>query len=718
MGCPSVRRGGFFIVQFQRCITLAAEIHCSMKLPKLCCIAILFLLAQPLSAQLIAEDTLLVKDLEAVTVSALRLPEQAFLAPTALSIADTFILKSTTQGLSMNEALASLPGVFVQNSENFAQDLRVSIRGFGARSAFGIRGVKVFTDGIPESTPDGQSQVDNIDPGAMEAVELLRAASGALYGNASGGVLNIATLNFDPGKALTADFSAGSFGFRKFSLSLRNGIAKHLAYHFRASHTKLDGFREHSGMEQWILNAGLKYKLSERLAATLLVNYVNSPLARDPGSITLEQSRADRASAYVNNIEYDAGEAVEQGRLALILKKKLKTYGHLEFKSHYTLRDFENRLPFQNGGAVRLKRSYYGFSLGYLLRKTIAGLPLTGYNGFEMNIQDDDRQRFNNLNGIRGSRTFDQLETFGEAGLFTTWNVQVSAPLSIRATLRYSEVKLKAADRYLADGDDSGERNYERLVPSVNFSYRLNRVLGLFGGFTAGFETPTLNELTNNPLQTGGFNPNLKPQSANTIEAGLRARSQNSGFTGELTLFHINLENEVVPYELEQFPGRTFYRNSGKSSRTGVEASFAAQLLTTLHWSLSYTWSDFKYKDFRPSANDYSGNRQPGVPQHLVWSSLNYAEGPLLGQLQVQYTGKLYANDSNSTEVEPAWVVNARIGYTLRSGRTKISIIGGINNLLDRQYFSNVRINAFGGRYYEPAPGRNLFVRLRFSLLR
>ncbi|MAT54346.1 MAG: hypothetical protein CMN32_07665 [Saprospirales bacterium] len=662
------------------------------------------------------QDTLLAKSLGEVVVSALRLPENPFLAPSALSLADSTILKHTSQGLALNEALSALPGVFVQNSENFAQDLRISVRGFGARSAFGIRGVKIFSDGIPESTPDGQSQVDNLDPSSVQSLELLRSSAGSLYGNASGGVLNITTLNFNPGKEASAALTAGSYGFKKYSLSLRNGSAGKLAWHFRASHTRLNGFREHSKMEQWNLNSGLKYDFSNSLSLRLLANYVNSPVAEDPGSITLEQSRADRASAYVNNIEYDAGETVEQGRVAAILKKKFNAGQQLELKSYLTLRDFENKLPFQNGGAVKLDRSHYGFSLGYLVRKSIAGLPFTGYTGAEINVQKDDRQRFNNLNGIRGNTTLSQLEKFNESGLFTTWKVQPADPLSVRVSLRYSAVSIEASDKYLADGDDSGDKEFNRLVPAINASWQLSKEFSLFGGYTTSFETPTLNELSNNPLLTGGFNPELKPQSAETFEFGLRTRNATKKAYGEINIFHIRLENEVVPFELEQFPGRTFYRNSGKSSRSGIELSFASQFSKSLRWLVNYTYNDFKYKDYRPQAKDFSGNRQPGVPMHLLWSSLFYEnENGLTGQFQMQYTGSLFADDANTTKINPYLVVNTRIGYRFDLSKTSIHIVGGVNNILDSHYFSNVRINSFGGRYYEPAPGRNWFVRIKFS---
>ncbi len=687
-----------------------------MKKNKLLLPVFLLLLAHHLHSQDGIRDTLIVENLEAVTISALRVPENPFMSPTSLSVADTAILKFT-QGLALNEALASIPGVFVQNSENFAQDLRISIRGFGARSAFGIRGVKILADGIPESTPDGQGQVDNLDPALVESMELIRASAGALYGNAAGGVLNVSTLNFNPGNDLQASVAAGSFGFRKCVFSLRNGSANKLAWHLRAAHTKIDGFREHSRMKQWNLNAGLRYHISKSLSATLLANYVNSPLAEDPGSISLEQSRADRASAYVNNIEYNAGESVEQGRVAVILTKQLKSDGQLALRSYLTVRDFENRLPFQNGGSVRLNRNFYGVSLSYQVRKTLAGMPLTGFTGVEINVQEDDRQRFNNLNGIRGNVTLNQLESFNESGLFTTWRIQFSDPLAFRASLRYSRVKLESTDKFLYDGDDSGRKEYERLVPALNLTWRLNKRFAVFGGYTSGFETPTLNELTNNPLQSGGFNPELQPQWANTVELGLRMRTATQNISGELVLFYIDLENEIVPFELAQFPGRTFYQNSDNSERSGVELSFSAKLADGLVWRMNYTNSNFNYRQFRPPGKDYSGNRQPGIPRHLLWNALHYStRHGFQASLQAQYTGKMYANDTNSAEVKGTFVVNGRIGREFSVSGSAVSVTLGLNNIFDQSYFSNVRINSFGGRFYEPAPGRNWFVRIKFSM--
>lgn len=686
----------------------------SMPILRLCFLPLLFT-AHFASSQNLQPDTLPAIELSEVTVTAFRLPENPFLAPAAFAEADTMILKYSSQGLALNEALSSLPGVFVQNSENFAQDLRLSIRGFGARSPFGIRGVKILVDGIPESTPDGQSQVDNLDPGALESIELIRSASGALYGNASGGVLNINTLNLEPGKELQAGVSAGSFGFRKYSLSLRNGSANKYAVHLRASHTALDGFREHSRLLQWNFNAGLKYQFSRSLSASLLANYVNSPLAEDPGSITAVQSMEDPTSAYVKNIEYDAGETVEQGKIALLVKKRTPSDNQFEFRSYLTLRAFENRLPFQNGGAVNLDRTFYGGSLSYQVSKKLWGRPLTGLSGVEFNLQEDKRQRFNNLKGIRGERTLHQLERFTETGFFSIWRFIAVDPLPVRVSLRYSSVGMKASDHFLADGDDSGERHYNRIVPAVNLTWQIHQQRAVFIGLTSSFETPTLNELSNNPLQNGGFNPELQPQKANTFETGIRLQDQHKKLSAEVVLFHIDLKNEIVPFELEQFPGRTFYRNSGKSKRNGLELSCSSQLSKSILWKLNYTWSDFQYREFLSAGMDYTGKRQPGVPKHLLWSSLQYRnQDGCFALIQCQYIGKFYADDGNSTEIEDALVVDGRAGYNFRLRNHSLLLNMGVNNIFNREYFSNVRINSFGGRYFEPAPGRNWFLSIKF----
>ena len=651
-------------------------------------------------------------DLDEIVVRATRIETSTADLARSVSIIDKDRIQRGTQQLALDEALAGVPGLYLQNRYNFAQDLRVALRGFGARSAFGIRGVKVVVDGIPETLPDGQAGVDSIDLGSTERIEVLRGPSSSLYGNASGGVIAIQTESAGDTPFVEGSIAAGELGFQKYQLKL-GGQSSAINYLVNVSTQELDGYRDHSFSEGSLLNSKLGWEISNRDLLTVTFNYTDQPTADDPGGINADQAAADRRSARDRNVLFDTGEALDQQRLGLVYQHDGRT-GDLLLRNYYVWRDFSNRLPFVGGGAVDIDRFFYGFGAQYAFDEVLPDAWALAV-GFDIDRQDDERRRFNNEEGVRGDLSFDQDERVDANGFYLQSSYRINDQWLLSAGLRYDEVTFDIRDNFLANGDDSGEVSFDNWSPSIGVSYSFGNGL-LFANFSNSFETPTTTELAN-PDGSGGFNRLLDPQQADNLEIGYRGELDNLSF--ELAVFSIDLEDELVPFELAAFPGRTFFANAGASDRTGVEAAAAWRSGTGFGVEASFTWSSFEFDDFvDDNGNDFSGNTLPGLPEQFGYLAFTYANDRGLDvRLESTYSGDLFANNANSVEVESYTVTSFRGSYEFSSGSWVFRPFLGLNNIFNERYNSNIRINAFGARYFEPAPERNVYagINVRFG---
>ncbi|MFQ5447535.1 MAG: TonB-dependent receptor family protein [Saprospiraceae bacterium] len=663
-------------------------------------------------------DTLRFADLSPVTVTAYRLEQTDIETPLALTTIGEYRLQHGQQQLALDEALAAVPGVHVQNAGNFAQDLRVSIRGFGARSAFGIRGIKILMDGFPESTPDGQAQVDNIDPAAITAANVIRGAASGLYGNASGGYINFNTLKFTGKNFTELGARWGSYGFQKYSARTVGGKPGKLRYNVTGALTETDGFREHSTMKNYLVNSGLYLPLDDASHLVVALNFVSSPIAQDAGGVGLEQATQQPRQARDKNLLFEAGEKLWQGRLGLAYTRQLRNAQKLTARLYHTHREFSNKLPFENGGQVQLTRGFSGASLNFSKKKRVWGIPVESSAGAEVEWQSDDRQRYNNLTGQRGPQSLNQKERFFILGVHLTQRWPVTKRLHISPGLRFDVLGISVGDRFMADGNDSGERHFTRVSPIAGVVYAVSKTQHLYANFSTNFETPALSELSANPAG-GGFNPNLLPQKARSVELGFKGLSVHEKFRYELAVFHIELQDELIPFELENFPGRAFYRNAASSARTGVEAGLGTFLGHGFYTYINYTYSHFAFSNYRTGTEVFDGNAVPGIPRHLAYAELRYFKTTgFYGSFTAQYIGTQPANDANDTFTDAYILTNMRWGFVVKRRRMEWEPFFGVNNLFDTRYFSNIRINAFGGRYYEAAPGIHVFGGLKWRLSR
>lgn len=642
--------------------------------------------------------------LDEIVVSATRMESSVRDVPRSVSIVSKDRIQNATQQLGLDEALAGVPGLYMQNRYNFAQDLRISLRGFGARSSFGIRGIKIIVDGVPETLPDGQGGVDSIDLGSANRIEVLRGPASSLYGNASGGVISIQSERGDGPPYAEGAVAGGSFGYKKAQLKAA-GNTESMDYMFNVSRQELDGYRDQSQYEGTVINGKLAFQLSERDELTLSLNHSDQPTAQDAGGINAAQAAADPGSARDVNVAFDSGEALDQQRVGLVFRTD-RPGGELLLRNYYVWRDFSNLLPFVDGGAVELDRFYYGIGAQYSM-DDLASERLELTFGFDADRQDDDRKRFDNNLGVIGAQSFDQNEQVDSRGVYGQGRYQIGDSWALSAGLRYDRLTYDVRDRYLVDGDDSGNLDFDEVSPSLGLSH-ITGPGTLFASYSSSFETPTTTELAN-PDGSGGFNQDLKAQTADNFEVGYKSTVGDVFY--EISLFRINLDNELVPFELPAFPGRTFYQNSGKSSRRGVEAALSWRGENGFGADLSYTWSDFTFDRFTDeSGNDFSGKRLPGQPEHFAYAGLSYRMDPgLAATFETIYSGELYANNANSVQVNSYVVANFRLSYEFVNGNWLLRPYLGINNIFDESYNSNIRINAFGGRFYEPAPPRNYY---------
>ena len=614
------------------------------------------------------------------------------------------------KGMSLGESMRSVPGLFIMNDENFAQDIRLSIRGFGSRSAFGIRGIKLFVDGFPQTTADGQSQVDNINLSFIQSAEIIRGSSSSIYGNASGGVIQLFTEPYPKQRQIKSSISIGDFGYRNIQSSIGDG-ANAQKYMLKISSKSYDGYRDNSEMNSFNINMKSLFELNQNSTLSMHYNYVDSPLSNDPGSLNKEQAGENRRSARIQNIDYQSGEKVLQHRLGASYKLKISNSSKLNILSFYTKRIFSNKLPFENGGQVDLKRSYWGLSAKYIIDNYFLKNPLSTTIGVDFSDQSDRRKRYNNVKGIRGSKVFDQLESFINKAFYFQQSYLLNDKINVIWGSRWDDDKIESVDYYLFDGLGSGFTNLKNTSPFIGMTYLINNNSSIFANFSNHYETPTLNELSNDPdsASIGGFNSRLNPQVSNSFEIGLKGYVRDDLFY-EFSLYRSKIDNEITSFELESSPGKTYYRNVGETQKEGIEVSLSTNLGNNIRADFAYSYSQFEFSNYIKNNQDLNGNRLPGLPQNLLNTDIYYInpKGYFMVMGFSRYSN-IYLNDSNDQTTNPYSVLNLRLGNEFQIFGSRLKVHVGANNVLNESYYSNLRVNAWGGRFYEPAPLANLY---------
>ncbi|MBA2563940.1 MAG: TonB-dependent receptor [Gemmatimonadetes bacterium] len=652
---------------------------------------------------------------EPIVVTVTRAEEDAQRVPAAISVVGAEDVQAAQRTLTFDEALARVPGTFAQNRNNFSIGERLSIRGFGARAGFGIRGVKLIVDGIPQTLADGQSVSSNIDLASAGRIEVLRGPSSSLYGNAAGGVVDIQTEAPPEQPTLSSRFTAGKFDLQKYEVQIA-GKAERLGYVVSTNRLDYNGFRGHSRVQSSLANARVTFDADEHSRWAVVLNYNDTPVAESPGSLTREQADSLPSQANPRNVATESGESHHQLQAGLGYTRDLGGQRHLSARLYGLDRKVANPLPF---AFIDLERFAGGGGLQY-----VHGAPLLGTDnrltvGIDVDVQSDDRRNVNNDAGRRGEeRLLDQDEGVTAIGVYAQDEVRPHERLELTFGVRYDRVRFDVDDRLPEDGDDSGARTLDDgsvevfglgVSPLAGIRYGITPAINAYANIATSFQTPTTTELANRPQGSGGFNPDLEPQKAVSYELGLKGLL-GERVTFDLAGFLIDVRDELIPFEVPDQPQRQFFQNAGSSRHNGFEASLDAHLAGALHGLVAYTYSNFFFDEFSTGDADFGGNDIPGVPPHRAFAQLAWRDpGSVFATAEAEYVDEYFVDDANSTRNDSYVLVRLRGGITREFAGLEIQPFAGIDNLFDEEYSGSVVVNAVGSRFFEPSPGRSAY---------
>ncbi|HVX38342.1 MAG TPA: TonB-dependent receptor [Gemmatimonadaceae bacterium] len=625
---------------------------------------------------------------------------------------------------NVEQLLALLPGVTVANRTNPSQDTRISIRGFGARSQFGARSIRILRDGIPLTLPDGQTPVDYLDLESVGQVEVIRGAASSLYGNASGGVIDLrSAAPPDAPFAVQARSWAGSGELRRF-VGLFGGSSGATSYQGNIGRTQSEGYRAYS--EQRLTNAFAR--AATTVAGThvaLLGMGLDMPVAQNPGALTLAQvdsapEQADRASVLKR-----ARKAVHQVQIGLTADRPIGGDGALDAQLYEGTRSLFNPLTF---AIVGVDRRQGGAGARLTLPFAIGGVANRASIGADAQWLDDARKNWANCNGVatanascpstaveKGVLQLDQNELVSSFGPYVRDEVELGRA---RATVgvRADAVRFEVRDHFLSDGrDDSGARTLHAVSPMIGLSYRPGPLHSFYANVGSTFETPTTVELGNQADGSAGLNRDLKPQYSTTYETGAKGLVFDR-VQYDAAIFDTEVRDELIPFEVPGGNGRTYYRNAGRTRRRGAELELGTDV-GPVTVTGSYAYSHFRFLNFVNGGAQYAGHAIPGIPEHQFQGAATWrlARGFVVGEVAAK--SKVWVNDANQAAAPGYAIVNLRVGATAAFGRPWLSPIIGVQNLFDRAYVGSVAINASGPtlaatKFYEPAPRRTWFVGL------
>jgi len=642
---------------------------------------------------------------------------------------DTFT--ATTPLVNLSELLAGQAGVVALDRQNYAQDLQIAVRGFGARSTFGVRGVRILVDGIPATMPDGQGQAATAQLQSAAHVDVLRGPLAQLYGNAAGGVLQVTTREPREGGGAQASVAAGSYGQRLVDGSVDFGD-RTLGGLVDVSRFETDGFRDHSAARRTHLNGKLIARPDGDTTITTLVNLYDQPKAQDPLGLTRAQWNADERQAPAVARSFDTRKSVSQNQLGVVLERRLGEQDSLRARAYGGTRQLRQYLSFSGaatnsaGGVVDLDRDYYGLGLAWThaTRMPSSGLPLTWTLGMDADRQSEHRQGFVNDNGTAGALRRDERDRAGNTDLYAQVDAWIAPAWRAVAGLRTSRVRSTVDDRLVnaVNPDDSGGRTWSHTSPALGLVWAATDQLNLYANVGRGFETPTLAEMAYSASNNG---PNFGLAASRSRQVELGAKWQGDVHRVEAAWFDARSQGEIVPAATVN--GRTVFQNADNVRRRGVELAWSAR---AGGWTprAAYTWLDTYFGSPYSGAGGASvaaGNRLPGTARHVAQLSVDYAATPAwqLGA-SLDVSSKVQVNDTN-TDAAPGYaVVGLRAGYTL-GGRPEGSsgtaprwqLWARLDNLADRRYAGSVIVNDGNGRFFEPAAGRRVMVGLRAQFL-
>ena len=634
----------------------------------------------------------------------------------SVSVVDSAALRRGRVATGLDEALAFVPGLITGNRWNYSVDQRLTIRGFGARANFGIRGIQVILDGVPQTLPDGQSTLTNLDLSRVDRVEVLRGAASALYGNASGGVLAFTTRVVPTVPwHVEARGETGSFGTSKAQLvaAVRAGpIGATIA----ASQFSTNGFRQHGRAEQRRLSVGADWFASGSTTIAIRLASADDPRAENPGALTFKELALRRDSAAANNILRGADKRATQSQGSVGVRHTGRGW-QLEATAWGLTRTLDNPLATPppapaaatSGTWVGIDRLVWGGRAAATI--DLGGPRLT--TGFDVQTLRDNRQNQRTLAGIpTGALLLSQRERVTAVGPFAQVIWPMRARVTARAGVRHDATRFTVTDAVLSDGDASGARTLASWSGNAGFGVRWSAHLTGWSSITTAFETPTTTELANRPAGDGGFNPDLGPQRSVSEEIGIRGNRGRLRF--EMALYHTTTRDAIVPWR--EVGGRTYFRNAGATRTRGGEFSGTLALSRSLELLGAWTWTDAIFTRYRvqdgATIDTLDGRRLAGLPAHAVRLGLRGELGRgVTMDLDHAFTASQFADDHNTIRVA-GWgggVTGTRLAWRGRLGGNTAEPFVAATNIFGRQYVGSVTLNGANGRVLEPSAGRAIY---------
>ncbi|TNC57517.1 TonB-dependent receptor [Klebsiella quasipneumoniae] len=653
--------------------------------------------------------------------------------PAAVSVVNGGEMRQAAPRVNLSESLGAVPGLQVQNRQNYAQDLQLSIRGFGSRSTYGVRGLRIYVDGIPATMPDGQGQTSNIDIGSVDTLEVLRGPFSALYGNSSGGVINVTSQTGTQPPTVEASSYYGSFGTWHYGMKATGAVgdgshAGDVDYTVSTNRFTTHGYRDHSGARKNLANARLGVRINDVSKLTLLLNSVDIK-ANDAGGLTADEWR-DNPRQSPRGDQYNTRKDTRQTQAGLRYERQLSDQddlsvmmyaGERETTQYQSIPRAPQLKPSHAGGVIDLTRHYQGIDTRLTHRGELL-VPVTLTAGLDYENMSERRKGYENFVMVNGAPQYGEQGALRRNERNLMWNVdpylqtqwQLTDKLSLDAGVRYSSVWFDSNDYYITpgNGDDSGDASYHKWLPAGSLKYALTDAWNVYLSAGRGFETPTINELSYRADNQSGLNFGLKPSTNDTVEIGSKTRIGNGLLTA--ALFQTDTDNEIVVDSSSG--GRTSYKNAGKTRRQGMELGLDQQFGESWRLKAAWTWLDATYRTNVCGDASCNGNRIPGIARNMGYASFGYQpeQGWYAGS-DIRYMSDIMANDENTAKA-PSWtVVGLTTGYKWSYARMDMDLFGRVDNLFDREYVGSVIVNESNGRYYEPAPGRNYGIGLNLA---
>jgi iron complex outermembrane receptor protein len=691
-----------------------------------------------MSLAAISQMPLYAQTLESVVITATRAEQRSFDVPAAIQSVDREAIQNAGPQVNLSEALNRVPGLTILNRQNYAQDLQLSIRGFGARSAFGIRGIRLLIDGIPATTPDGQGQGSSVSLTSTERIEVLRGPLAQLYGNAAGGVIQAFTREAPLAREADVQYYAGSFGMHRTDWQLGDTLGGvGLVADYNTFNT--NGFRDNSTTERKQFNGKLSFGPDEKTRVNLVFNQFDMPLAQDPAGLTATQLATDATQAGTNTVARRVRKTVLQNQVGSSLTHAIGPDRAVTARVYYGTRD---NLQFQALNTwVGLNRAYYGLGLQYNEQTRIGATPVRWVAGYEFDRSREYRQGGAAALGEKTTTTRSEDNQAENSDLFLQATALVSEKVSMVGGLRYSTVRFVSDDYFLTDGNGSGNISYSAASPVLGVTWHAGDSLNVYANYGKGFETPTLAEMAYNLTGTPSFNTSLNASTSQHYEVGTKW-APNARSRVDLTVFQINTTDEITP--ASSSGGNTTFKNAPGTTRTGWELAGRSLLSPNWRATLSASAIDAQYSQaFSYTAvinatpttvNVAQGNKIPGIPQHFVFTELLWAaqtmddarRKPVLDTqagVELVSAGRIYVNDSNfdplagaASKADGYTTLNLKASHGWAMGQGSLTAYGRLDNVTDQRYVGSVIVNQASSQFYEPAPGFNWTLGLRLNL--